>query len=138
LALRASGPITARREQSGVSPSGVGPVHATSSREGLSPNTPVKWALRIEPPTSRSRHRGRLATQRAADPSRMSLHAGTPTHQPYAEWEDRGIVVRDTNKRGERTRSVRNAIQTRCAMADALVSRVVTDAPRPAATSVAA
>lgn len=68
----------------------------------------------------------------------MSLHAGTPTHQPYAEWEDRGIVVRDTNKRGERTRSVRNAIQTRRAMADALVSRVVTDAPQPAATSVAA
>lgn len=55
----------------------------------------------------------------------MSLHAGTPTHQPYAEWEDRGIVVR-------------NAIQTRRAMADALVSRVVTDAPQPAATSVAA
>ena len=40
------------------------------------------------------------------------------------EWQDRGIVVRDTNKAGERTLSVRNAIQTRRAMAEALVARV--------------
>ena len=53
-------------------------------------------------------------------------------------WQELGIVVPGTNKRGDRTLGVRNAIQTRRAMADALVARVVTDADHHAASSVAA
>jgi hypothetical protein len=51
------------------------------------------------------------------------------------EWQERGIVVPSENRAGETTLAVRNALQTRRAMADALAERVgaVRDDPALAA-----
>lgn len=56
------------------------------------------------------------------------------------EWQQRGIVVPATNKNGQTTLSVRNAIQTRRAIADALAERVLPEVEEPeiAASAVAA
>ena len=39
-------------------------------------------------------------------------------------WQDRGIVTKDVNKSGQTVLSVRNALQTRRAMTDALAAKV--------------
>ena len=39
-------------------------------------------------------------------------------------WQDRGIVTKDVNKSGQTVLAVRNALQTRRAMTDALAAKV--------------